>query len=309
MAVYYSTDNLPLFKNAVLTIGTFDGVHKGHQVILNDVVQQATANDGESILITFEPHPRKLIYPDQSLQLLTPLEEKIALITDTGIQHIVVIPFNAAFASLSAHAYVADLLVKKFNPSCIVIGYDHHFGHDRKGNLALLQEMSNAYGFKVHEIQAQKIDEAAVSSTKVRKALLQGDVTTAQNMLGRAYSLKGTVVTGAQIGRQLGYPTANIMPADADQLIPANGVYAIRAHYNDASFNGMLNIGVRPTVSNTLMLHIEAHLFDFSRDIYDQELEISFIARLRDEQRFGSLDELKAQLARDAVNAATLLQG
>jgi riboflavin kinase/FMN adenylyltransferase len=303
MAVYYSTDNLPEFRNAVLTIGTFDGVHKGHQAILKDVVQQAAANDGESILITFEPHPRKLIYPDQSLQLLTPLEDKLALILKTGIRHIVVVPFDTAFASLSAHAYVADLLVKKFNPSCIVIGYDHHFGHDRMGNLSLLQEMSSTYRFKVQEIQAQKIDEAAVSSTKVRKALLQGDVATAQAMLGRAYSLKGTVVAGAQIGRQLGYPTANIVPADDDQLIPGNGVYAIRALYNGASFKGMLNIGIRPTVSETLKLHIEAHLFNFNQDIYDQELEISFVARLRDEQKFGSLDELKAQLAKDAEQA------
>lgn len=303
MAVFYSTDHLPEFKNAVLTIGTFDGVHKGHQAILNDVIHQAAENDGESVLITFEPHPRKLIYPEQSLQLLTPLEQKIRLILENGIHHIVVIPFDTAFASLSAHEYVADLLVKKFRPACIVIGYDHHFGHDRKGNLALLQEMSQTYGFKVHEIQAQKIDEAAVSSTKIRKALQQGDVTTASMMLGRTYTLKGTVVSGAKIGRQLGYPTANVAPSDADQQIPANGVYAIRAIYNGQSFNGMLNIGIRPTVSEERKLHIEAHLFDFNQDIYDQELELAFVARLRDEKKFGSLDELKAQLANDAEQA------
>ena len=246
MAVFYSTDNLPSFRNPVLTIGTFDGVHKGHQAILKDVVQQAKAIDGESILITFEPHPRKLIYPEQSLQLLTTLDEKIKLIEATGIRHIVVTPFNTAFASLTAEEYMRDFLVKKFQPEHIVIGYDHRFGHDRAGNLDLLQSISGQYGFTVNEIPAQKIDEAAVSSTKIRKALESGDVTGAHAMLGRAYTLSGTIVTGAQIGRKLGFPTANIQPADADQLIPANGVYAVLANVNGMQYKAMLNIGIRP---------------------------------------------------------------
>ena len=307
MAVFYRTDNLPSFRNPVLTIGTFDGVHKGHQAILRDVVHQAAAIDGESILITFEPHPRKLIYPEQSLQLLTTLDEKIKLIEATGIRHIVVTPFNADFASLTADEYIRDFLVKKFQPQNIVIGYDHRFGHDRTGNLDLLQSLSAQYGFIVNEIPAQKIDEAAVSSTKIRKALHNGDVNGAQAMLGRAYTLSGTVVTGAQIGRKLGFPTANVQPTDADQLIPANGVYAVLAKVNGTQYKAMLNIGIRPTVTTELKLYIEAHLFDFAEDIYGKELELSFVARLRDEQKFPSLEALREQLGRDAIAARDFL--
>ena len=288
MPVFYNTDQIEQFENPVITIGTFDGVHKGHQAILKDVVAHAKEVKGESILITFEPHPRKLLFPGQPLQLLTPLEEKIALIAATGIQHVVVAPFNQAFASLSADQYISDFLVAKFHPHSIVIGYDHRFGHDRKGDLTLLQSYADRYDFTVHEIPAQVIDEATVSSTKIRKALQQGDVTTASHMLGRHYTLTGGVISGARLGRTLGYPTANIKPNDPEQLIPGNGVYAIRALLNGASFNGMLNIGVRPTVSQELSLHIEAHLFDFNREIYNEQLELQFVARLRDEQKFGS---------------------
>lgn len=303
MGVFYTADNLPAFKNPVITIGTFDGVHKGHQVILKDVVSLAGKVEGESVLITFDPHPRKLIYPEQSLQLLTPLDEKIRLIRETGIDHIVVVPFNTAFASLTAGEYIRDFLLEKFKPHSIVIGYDHRFGQDRTGDLPLLQEAGRQYGIAVYEIPAQKIDEAAVSSTKIRKALLAGQVETAHTMLGQPYSLKGTVIHGAKVGRQLGYPTANIQPSAIDQLIPANGVYAIEVLHGGMRYKGMLNIGVRPTVSRELKLHIEAHLFDFSGDLYDQEITFRFLRRLRDEQKFASLDELKAQLHKDAEEA------
>ncbi len=308
MAVFYGTDHLPLFTRPVLTIGTFDGVHKGHKAILADVVAQAGAIGGESILITFEPHPRKLIYPDQSLQLLTTLDDRIALILANGIDNVVVAPFNAAFAALSAVAYIRDFLVAKFRPEAIVIGYDHHFGHDRTGDLALLQSSGAAFDFTVYELPAQKIADAAVSSTKIRKALLGGDVAAATMMLGRPYMLTGKVVHGAKLGRTLGYPTANILPADADQLIPANGVYAVMAEVNGRDHGGMLNIGIRPTVSAELALHIEAHLFDFAADIYGDDLTLSFIARLRDEQKFPSLDALKAQLDADADAAKNILR-
>lgn len=303
MAVFRGTDHLPHFTNPVLTIGTFDGVHQGHRAILAAVVQQAKAIGGESILITFEPHPRKLIYPDQSLQLLTPLEAKIELVLSTGIDHVVVAPFSEPFSSLTAAAYIRDFLVAKFRPRAIVIGYDHRFGQDRTGDLALLQQSGAAHGFSVYELPAQMIEHAAVSSTKIRKALLSGDVTTACLMLGRPYALAGEVVHGAKVGRQLGYPTANIEPGDADQLIPANGVYAIRAEVSGLQVPGMLNIGVRPTVSAELKLHIEAHLFGFSSDIYGQELTLHFISGLRDEQKFASLDALKVQLDMDAAAA------
>lgn len=307
MAVFYNTDELKSFSNAVITIGTFDGVHLGHLTILQQVVAHAKELGGESIVLTFEPHPRKLLFPDQPIKIITPLEEKIKLITQAGIDHVFVVPFTESFAALSAEAYIKDFLVKHLQPKGIVIGYDHQFGHDRAGNIKLLQAYESELGFKVYEIPAKQIEDAAVSSTKIRNALTAGHVNDANKMLGRRYCLTGSVVSGAQLGRTLGFPTANIKPADTEQIIPGNGVYAIQAVIASDTYNGMMNIGIRPTVSNELSLHIEAHLFNFNRDIYNQSIEIVFAERLRDEQRFPSLDALKAQLNTDAVNAKRAL--
>lgn len=307
MAVFYNTDELRNFNNAVITIGTFDGVHLGHCTILQQVVSHARELNGESIVLTFEPHPRKLLFPDQPLRILTPLQEKIDLITQAGINHVFVVPFTKEFAALSAEAYIQEFLVKHLHPKGIVIGYDHQFGHDRAGNINLLQDYENEGGFRVYEIPAKQIEDAAISSTKIRNALTAGHVADAANMLGRYYSLKGTVIAGAKIGRQLGYPTANISLLDAEQIVPQNGVYAIQAVIENITYNGMMNIGIRPTVSNELSLHIEAHLFDFSEDIYNKQVEIIFVERLRDEQRFPSLDALKAQLGQDALHAKQVL--
>ena len=309
MAIFYETTKLPRFKNAVITIGTFDGVHLGHKVILQQVVNKAREVDGESVLLTFEPHPRKLLFPEQSLKILTPLQQKLELLTQEGIQHIIVVPFTKAFAGLSADAYIKDFLVDQIQAHSIVIGYDHHFGNDRKGNINLLKTYADSCNYKVHEIPAQLIEEAAVSSTKIRHALQSGNVKDASAMLGRPYSIIGNVVHGAQLGRTIGYPTANIKPIDDEQLIPENGVYAIKAKWNHTLYDGMLNIGNRPTVSNELTLHIEAHLFNFNENIYNQSLEIIFIDRLRSEQRFSSLDELKAQLAKDKDASQAILAG
>lgn len=307
MAVFYNTDELRNFNNAVITIGTFDGVHLGHCTILQQVVSHTRELNGESIVLTFEPHPRKLLFPDQPLRILTPLQEKIDLITQAGINHVFVVPFTKEFAALSAEAYIQEFLVKHLHPKGIVIGYDHQFGHDRAGNINLLQAYENEGGFRVYEIPAKQIEDAAISSTKIRNALTAGHVADAANMLGRYYSLKGTVIAGAKIGRQLGYPTANISLLDAEQIVPQNGVYAIQAVIENITYNGMMNIGIRPTVSNELSLHIEAHLFDFSEDIYNKQVEIIFVERLRDEQRFPSLDALKAQLEQDALHAKQIL--
>lgn len=307
MAIYYSTDNLPSFNNAVLTIGTFDGVHMGHQVILKEVVEHAEKDNGESILLTFEPHPRKLLFPDQKIEIITPLEEKLELITAIGIQHIVVVPFTHDFAKLSAAEYIKDFLVAKFQPKSIVIGYDHHFGHDRKGNIQLLEEMKDQYNFDVVEISAQLIDNATVSSTKIRKSLAAGRVQDANHMLDRYYVLKGIVIEGAKLGRTIGYPTANIKPVNDEQIIPANGVYAVKVKYNDTFYNGMLNIGYKPTVSAEKTLTIEVNIFDFSESIYNKEVVLYFIKRIRDEQKFESLDDLKKQLGNDKETATKIL--
>jgi riboflavin kinase/FMN adenylyltransferase len=288
---------------SVVTIGTFDGVHKGHQAIINDVVEKAHELHGESVLVTFDPHPRKLINPNDTLQLITPLKQKIALLEKTGIHHIVVMPFTPTFAAMSAEEYIEAFLVKKFAPAAIVIGYDHRFGHDRKGDLLLLEEAGSRFGFQVIEIPAQKIDEAAVSSTKIRNAIARGDMLLANEMLGRPYELTGAVIHGAKVGRQLGFPTANIQPTDKEQIVPANGVYAIFCTIKGNTYSGMLNIGIRPTVDSSLQLHIEAHIFDFANDIYNEEITISFVEKMREEQRFPSLDALKAQLVLDAQQA------
>lgn len=307
MAIFYNTDRLPQFKNAVITIGTFDGVHLGHKVILDQVVNHAKTIHGESILITFEPHPRKLLFPDQPLKIITPLEQKLELITAAGIQHVIVVPFSKAFAGLSADAYINDFLVKQIRAKHIIIGYDHRFGHDRKGDINLLKQYADDCGYTVYEIPAQLIDDAAVSSTKIRHALLAGNVADAHSMLGRPYSLIGNVVHGTQLGRTIGYPTANVKPFADEQLIPYEGVYAILARWNKQLLKGMLNIGYRPTVTNEMRLKIEANIFNFNENIYNQMLEIIFIERLREEQKFTSIDALKIQLGTDWANANKIL--
>lgn len=308
MAVYLDIKALPKFHNAVLTIGTFDGVHEGHETILKEVVKHAKEVNGESVLITFEPHPRKLLFPDQPLKLLTPLQQKLQYITEAGIEHIVVAPFTREFANLSAQEYIEHFLVKYFHPHCIIIGYDHRFGHDRKGDINLLKEYEAVYGYHVLEIPAQLIDDAAVSSTKIRKALNEGRMKDAAHMLGRPYSLTGTVIKGAQLGRTIGYPTANIQPDDPEQLIPANGIYAVRVKYKDSDYEGMMSIGYNPTVTDDKSLKLEVNIFDFNEEIYDQQLQISFVAWLRNEEKFDSLDALTEQLHRDKENTLKTLQ-
>lgn len=308
MAIFHGTADLPKFKNASITIGTFDGVHQGHKSILQALVASASASGGESVVITFHPHPRKLLFPQQSLKVLTPLTEKLALLKTSGIDHIVVIPFTEAFSTLSASAYIHDFLVAKFQPAHIVIGYDHHFGQDRKGNIDLLRAYSTACGYAVDEIPAQLIEQAAISSTKIRHAIASGDIDTANAMMERPYLLSGTVIEGNKLGRTIGYPTANLKVSDEDQLIPANGVYACIATVSDMSYKAMVNIGYRPTVTDEKQLNIEAHILDFAQDIYGQSLSLNFIKKMRNEERFPSLDALKAQLAQDKTNTHEVLK-
>jgi riboflavin kinase/FMN adenylyltransferase len=303
MAIFRHIGELPAFHNTVLTIGTFDGVHAGHRTILNEVIRHAREEGGESVLITFEPHPRKLLFPDQPLKLITPLEDKLQLIIEAGIEHVVVVPFTRAFSELSATEYIQHFLVHYFRPQSIIIGYDHHFGHDRTGNIEMLKQYEQVFDFTVHEIPAQLIEEAAVSSTKIRRALEAGHVQEAAQMLGHHYTLKGEVIHGAKRGRTIGYPTANIHPSDPEQLVPATGVYAVRVQHAGTWYGGMLNIGYNPTVTDEGRLHIEVHIFDFDKQVYGDTLEIAFIARLRDELKFNSLDELVQALHNDKAAA------
>lgn len=307
MAVYTDIRQLKGIKKPIVTIGTFDGVHHGHRAILSEVVAHARAVGGESILLTFEPHPRKVLFPNEPLGIITPLQSKLQLIAETGIEHIVVVPFTREFAALSANDYIQQFLVEPLNPHSIVIGYDHHFGNDRKGNIELLKQYAPAYNMEIVEIPAQLIQQAAVSSTRIRKTLIAGHINEANAMLGREYKLLGRVVHGNKLGRTLGYPTANIQPSDTDQVIPGIGVYAVRVGYSGSTYGGMMSIGINPTVTSTTNVKLEVNIFSFDADVYDRELEISFVKRLRDEQKFNSLEALIAQLHQDKVDAVNAL--
>jgi riboflavin kinase/FMN adenylyltransferase len=307
MKVFYGIDRLPSFEKPVLTIGTFDGVHQGHQSILQSVVNEAKAIKGTSVLITFEPHPRKLIFPNEPLKLLCTLEERLALVAHAQIDVVVVVPFTKAFAALSAEKYISNFLVAQFRPFLIIIGYDHRFGHDRTGDITMLRSYVHQFQYEVKEISAQLISAAAVSSTKVRNLLAEGNVASAYQMLGSAYSISGKVIRGAQRGRSIGFPTANIALLDTDKLVPKIGVYAVRVFVKDHWYKGMLNLGYNPTVVTDNEVKIEVHLFAFDQDIYDHEIRVCFISRLRNEQKFDSLEALKGQLQQDKVAAMAAL--
>lgn len=307
MRVFKNLENLPRFKNAVLTIGTFDGVHKGHQKILDRIAALARANGGESILVTFNPHPRFVLQPgNKELKLLNTLEEKIALLDTYGLDNLVVAPFSKAFSQLPALAYMKNFLVENFHPHTIVIGYDHHFGINRSGNIDLLREYAPIFKYQVEQISKETIEDIDVSSTKIRKALLSGDIETGEQLLGHPYTLSGYVIKGKQIGRTIGFPTANIQLGVDYKLIPQTGVYAVYVKIGDKRFKGMLNIGFRPTVAGSEKT-IEVHLLDFNEDIYGEELEIQLVKRLRDETKFANLEELKAQITKDKVEAINCL--
>lgn len=306
MSVFFAIHDLPKFRNPVLTIGSFDGVHQGHQKIIKNVVDTARSVDGESILLTFEPHPRKIIQPDQPLGLLSSLEEKITRITAEGIDHIVVIPFSRDFSMMNAENYVLDFLYNTFLPHTIIIGYDHHFGHNRSGNIQTLKEMLPA-SVRVIEIEEQLIHEADVSSTKIRKAIIKGHISEATAMLGRTYGFEAVVVHGNKIGRTIGYPTANLQPTYSDILVPGIGIYAVKVHYKESIYQGMMSIGKRPTVTDDHIVTIEVNILDFNEDIYGEQLYVEFIAYIRGEEKFSGLEELKTRIAQDERDIRAIL--
>jgi riboflavin kinase/FMN adenylyltransferase len=308
LKIHNGIENPINVTNAVVTIGTFDGVHIGHQKIIARLKEVATQHGGETVLITLYPHPRMVLFPDDNdLQLLSTQDEKTDLLRKYGIDHLVVIPFSKEFARLTSLEFVRDILVDKIGVKSLVIGYDHHFGRNRAGSIEQLRELAPQFHFEVEEIPAQDIDHVNVSSTKIREALLNGEVETAKQYLGHTYSLQGTVVEGDKLGRTIGYPTANIEIGDKHKLIPADGVYAVHVLVGNERFGGMLNIGYRPTVEGKKRT-TEVNIFDFERDLYGQQLKIEFEARLRNEQKFTGLDALKEQLAQDKVNALAALK-
>lgn len=306
MQVHRSIEGLPTFSNAVITIGTFDGVHAGHRKIIGALISESKAIEGESIIITFHPHPRKIVHPDEPLQLINTLGEKIELLSQTGIDHLVIVPFSHEFSEQSAHDYVESFLIRKFRPHTIIIGYDHHFGKGRQGNFMMLAEKADQYNYRLLEIPKYILDEIAVSSTKIRNALLQSDVGTANKLLGYEFFFEGKVIKGDQLGRKLGYPTANLQYIDPEKIHLGHGVYAAYAELRDRKFRGMLSIGTRPTLDNSDE-RVEINLFDFDEEIYDQILRVKVKRYLRPQEKYASLDDLKAQLAKDKANSLACL--
>jgi len=304
MRVFKGLDNLPPFKNPVLTIGTFDGVHLGHAKIIERLRKKAIEVDGESIIITFDPHPRFVVAPNSTpIELLSTSQEKIKALQALHVDNVVIVPFTKAFSDISAEAYIRDFIVSNFHPHTIIIGYDHHFGKNRQGNYELLESVKATYGFQLEEIPVQEIEHIAVSSTKIRAALHIGDIKKANELAGKYYTLEGVVIHGEKRGRLIGFPTANVHVGDAHKLIPANGVYAVKAYLKETIYKAMLNIGVRPTVSSSNHRSIEVNIIDFDQDIYDETLRIEFVDKLRDEIKFNGIDELIAQLTIDKQDA------
>ncbi len=312
MRVFRDLNNLPAFKNSVVTIGTFDGVHKGHQKLIERINFLAKQNQGESIILTFHPHPRIVINPqDKSLRLLNTIEEKIALLEKYGVDNLVIVPFSRDFSEQAAEDYISNFLVKNFRPKNIVIGYDHKFGKNRSGNYELLEKMKEQFGYAMEEISKETLDDIAISSTKIRHSLQSGDIKLANELLGHNYTLTGTVVRGLQNGRKLGFPTANIRVNDEYKLIPETGIYVVRV--TDAAapaqtHKGMLSIGYNPTFEGKEQT-IEVNILDFDKDIYGNTLTLEFIQHLRHEKKFDTVDALIAAIKNDEQHTRKAFEG
>jgi riboflavin kinase/FMN adenylyltransferase len=302
MRIFEGLENVGQIKNPVVTIGTFDGVHIGHQKIIQQLILEAKKIEGESVLITFHPHPRLVLFPDNhNLQLLQTQTEKLQTLAENGLENVIILPFSKEFSQLSALDFVQTVLYKCLQAKKIIIGYDHQFGNDRKGNIDFLITHARDFNYEVIEIPAEEINEVNVSSTKIRTALQDGSVEIANAYLNKPFELTGTVVKGKQLGRTIGFPTANLELNDSTKLIPANGVYAVSVTINNEEkhYNGMMNIGFRPTVSQEQKQTIEIHLFDFQDNLYDSHLKVSLYKRIRKEEKFVNLASLKSQLSKD----------
>ena len=308
MLVYTDINELKI-TNPAVTIGFFDGLHIGHKKIIEIVKQNAKKNKTQSLVITFWPHPRIVLNDDsEGLRLLSSLDEKIALFDEMGIDSMLIINFTKDFAQENAYDFLQKMLVEKIKASTIVMGYNHAFGYKSEGNFNLIQKHQATFGYKAIKVDPVDIKGLKVSSTQIRAALDNGNLQLANTMLDRLYSISGTIEGGKQIGRSIGYPTANIKPTEPLKLIPYNGVYAVWVEYNNQKYPAMLNIGMRPTLGNSLKLTIEAHIIGFKSNIYDQQIRVYFVERIRDEIQFPSLNSLKAQLALDKIKALTILE-
>ena len=306
MKVFQSISDYQATGKTVVTLGTFDGVHLGHKKIISHLVQSAKTTNCESLVLTFFPHP-KMAFGDTEIALLNTVEERQQLLQSAGLENLIIHPFDKAFSELSAEAFVKSVLVNRFDVSKIIVGYDHRFGNGREADINDLIAFGNKYDFEVEQIPAKEIDDLSVSSTRIRKALIEGNVKFANQLLGYYYFLTGIVVEGKKLGRTIGYPTANLKIPESYKLIPANGVYVIECIIDGATIYGMMNIGTNPTVDGG-NLSIEAHFFDFDANLYNRTIKVALVHRLRSEHRFDSLEILKVQLAQDKKNALSYLK-
>lgn len=307
LKIFHSIKDFNPNKKTIVTLGTFDGVHIGHKKIIERLLQNAIENDCESLILTFFPHPRMVLQEKSEIKLLNTIEEKIILLEQAGLNNLVIHPFDEAFSRLTAEAFVSQILVGQFNIKKIIIGHDHRFGRNRTANIDDLIIFGEDLGFEVEQISAQEIDEVSVSSTKIRNALLEGNVALANDYLGYDYMLNGTVVAGKQLGRTIGFPTANLLIAEDYKLIPKNGVYIVKSLLDNRMVFGMMNIGNRPTLNGTT-LSIEVNFFNFDASLYGEKISVSILEYVREEQKFDTVDLLQAQLIKDHAYAISRIQ-
>lgn len=301
MKIYHNLSEFKPKGNAVVTTGTFDGVHLGHKLLLERLIETAKTSNGESVLLTFWPHPKLVLSQDlneQAAKVLSTIEEKIDLLEQIGIEHLVVLPFTREFSELSCERYIEDVLISGFGTKTMVIGYDHRFGRNREGGIDYLKENSERFKIGIEEISRQEIDNITISSTKIRNAIKVGDIKVANELLGRNYDFSGTVVKGRQLGRQIGFPTANVKVLNEFKLIPKNGVYAVQIWVRGKRYDGVMNIGNRPTVEG-VGISQEVHIFDFSDDIYGENVKVEILDFIRHEQKFDGIETLVAQIKKD----------
>ncbi|MGB5228216.1 bifunctional riboflavin kinase/FAD synthetase [Eudoraea sp.] len=306
MVTVQSISNYDKKHLTAITIGTFDGVHIGHRKILEHLINDAKKTGLRSTVLTFFPHPRMVLQKDTKISLLNTIQEKIKILERIGLDYLIIHPFTLEFSRLSSTEFVRDILVNELKAKKIIIGYDHRFGRNRNANIQDLFAFGNTFNFEVEEIAAQEIDDVSVSSTKIRNALLEGDIKTANQYLGYNYMLTGDVKKGKGLGRQLNFPTANLLIAEEYKLIPKNGVYVVKSILNDKLYYGMMNIGFNPTVDGSSK-SIEIHFFDFNADLYEQNIQVDILERIRDEHKFNSLEELKAQLLKDKKTSISII--
>ena len=306
MKIYKSIDEYNESKNSVVTIGTFDGIHKGHQKIFNKLITASRQRDLSSVVLTFFPHPRVILNKYNDIKMIDTLDEKIDHLEKIGIDHLVIHPFDKKFSLLSADQFIKEYLVEKLKLKHIIIGYDHRFGKGREASVTDLKEYSREFDFVVDEIDAQEIEKIAISSTKIRNSINEGDLKTTKTYLGRFFSLTGKVVKGDGLGKQINYPTANISIEEDYKIIPKDGVYYIKTTIDNKLYNGMMNIGHRPTIG-TKEKSIEVNLFSFDKDIYDKVISVDVVEKIREEKKFSSIEALKTQLAKDEEHCLKLI--